>query len=372
MCAMLSIYNYCNQLYFITSVLVILLQISLCENCNNFYNISLMLTTRINNGPPHVFEIPSYTGCNVPKEYINTTEEIIVLDQEIKTIGTRSIYGIDKLKKLLFFGCDIITVSPGAFQDNPNLRILHIKNGNLKTINAGVFNIIPSLQQLNFRENEINMISDLAFSNLPSLKELVLANNDLNVINNTWFENSTNIEILDLRNNNLKRVDRVSLSKTPRLKEILLDFNDIEVVEEDAFANFKELKHLGLSHNRLSQIDANIFQNGILAKKVSLNVNLLNYLSVEFLKMLRVDEISLNGNPWNCLCLNRIHDWLNGVNGTLITDELCSRYDIPHCVYPEEPSSHCVERVDEDLTDDYIKTLKALVPNVDDSCARLD
>ncbi|CAH0551515.1 unnamed protein product [Brassicogethes aeneus] len=354
---------------------LIFLNIVLCfhvitsHTCHSFKNVTVLLHQK--SGDPFNKTV---NGCIERIEFNekNVVTEAYIRNQSLPTLGRESVRNMVKLKTLVFWGCNIVNVESGAFRNLPRLKNLQISYGNLKEISRDVFHAAPTLELLRIHNNEIDIIADQALANLPGLKKIYAGNNMLEYWNREWFTNSTSLEIMDFQFNKIRTLPRRAFENLQNLKQIFFDYNEISNIHDNAFIGLKNLDYLGLRFNRLVSINENIFPSSLKIRSLLLDANYLNYLSNELLNKISVSELTLDGNPWKCPCLDRIHFWLHSSNGTLNKADSCTGSSIPDCAISKTYSTTCLETVDSDLTKKYIKSLRGLSKPLDKYCARTD
>lgn len=226
---------------------------------------------------------------------------------------------------------------------------------------------------LRIHHNLLDQIANDAFANLTHLKKIYGSNNQLEYWNREWFSDSRALEIMDFQNNKIRLLPRRAFEAMPKLKQIYFDDNEIRTIQADAFKGLTYLEYLGLRNNRLKEINENIFPNKLKVRTMLISANYLNYLENEVLKKVSVKEIELEFNPWKCSCLDRIYYWLYKTNATKRHSKACFEgKSAPECAVPKTYSHTCLEYVDDELTQRYIKVLKdiASLPR-DHGCAQL-
>ncbi|XP_044746537.1 slit homolog 3 protein-like isoform X1 [Coccinella septempunctata] len=350
-------------------VITIFSEVTRATKCVSFNNINLKTKTRYG----EEVNITSFSGILERKSFGNLTlAEVYVRQQDVQDIGAECVRHMVRLKTLVFWGCPIKKISPGAFRNMPTIWNLQISYGNLTNIPAGVFDAIPTVRMLRLHDNEIHSIEEGAFTNLPDLKRLFMANNKIKVWENSWFFNTTNIEIMDFQGNQIEIIPSKALFGMSNLKQVFFDYNEIRTIESGSFLSIHNLEYLGLRYNRLKELNEDVFPNKLSVRSLLIDANYLNYLSNEVLKKLSVKDLTLDGNPWKCPCLDRIHYWIYTNNVTLRSSSYCSDPNIPLCFFPNSYSTTCLENHDDEMTTLYIKTLKKKKIKVNRLCARLD
>jgi len=105
----------------------------------------------------------------------------------------------------------------------------------------------------------------------------------------------------------------LALSSLPFIKELRLRRNKLISLDLRMFAPLRKLQWLTIGENRLEEIETEILDTFELLTHLEINNNRLSFLpdlkSSESLRQLQ--HISLEGNPWQCLCLDEITSWLN-------------------------------------------------------------
>lgn len=296
--------------------------------------------------------------------------EINVKNQNISRLKKDAVKNMSQLKFLVFYGCEIESIEPGAFRNVQQLAQLMISNGKLTEIPTGVFNGL-SLERLRIHNNFIDVVGDRAFANMSKLRYLHASWNKIEYYGREWFLDSPQLEHIELQRNAIRIIPRKAFFYNSKLKKIFLDYNNIDTIQQNAFENLQHLEYLGLSHNRIKVIPGNAFPNGLSIKSLLLNANKLNYLENEILRQLSVNYLAVNGNPWKCPCLERIRFWIYVNNGSLSQSEDCGGPSAPICVVSNSYANTCLEIQDEQATALFFDELKKL-QYVGEHCFRLD
>ncbi|XP_045477797.1 phospholipase A2 inhibitor-like isoform X2 [Harmonia axyridis] len=359
------------RLYSTVIVLVFLVPLANTQSikCASFDNINI----RVKEKNKELMDITSFSGTIDGSAFENKTlVEVNIRKQDIESIGAECVTNMSELRTLVFWGCPVRTIMPGALKNLPGLLNLQISVGNLTTIPAGVFDAAPTLKLIRLHDNFIHSIEDRAFANLPNLTKLFMGNNKIRNWENSWFYNTASIEILDMQGNKLENIPSKAFLYMNNLKQVFFDENEIRTIEPDSFLSIQKLDYLGLRYNRLKELNEDVFPNKLSVRSLLIDANYLNYLSNEVLKKLSVKDITLDGNPWKCPCLDRIHYWIYTKNITLRTSSYCNNPNIPLCIYPDSYSTTCLENNDEKITNLYKESLRNLTTEVNRHCARLD
>lgn len=266
------------------------------------------------------------------------------------------------LHTLTFDSCGIKSIEPVAVRNVPNLQNIKILNGSLSYVSAGVFLLAQKLETLNLSYNKLKRIEVGSFGSMCNLKELSCDHNNLRDWPQQWFANSTNLQIINFQFNKIKILPRRAFFELQKLKEIYFNYNELKVIQPETFKGITHLKYLGLRYNRLKSIDSRIFPNAIKIIFITVAANYLNAITEKALNKIRVDEMTVDGNPWKCSCLDQVLLWLNNMCATVQRSNNCIRGDVPVCSTPDPHSNICTEGVDEEVTILYLEGLRTLYP----------
>lgn len=230
------------------------------------------------------------------------------------------------------------------------------------------------MEVLRLHNNKIDVIENEAFTNLTSLKRVYGSHNELEYWNREWFGDSRVLEIMDFQVNKIRTIPRRAFASMPKLRQIYFDFNEIQTIQADAFKGLRYLEYLGLRNNRLKEIKEDIFPNTLKIRTLLISANYLNFIANEVLRKISVKDIVMDYNPWKCSCLDRIHYWIHISNATLRKNYGCYEgINAPVCAVPKAYSQTCLEYVDDDLTQTYLRVLRSLSSDEKNQmCARLD
>ncbi|XP_039486592.1 insulin-like growth factor-binding protein complex acid labile subunit [Drosophila santomea] len=275
--------------------------------------------------------------------------------------------GLPKLEELHLHSNWLEHLDMGIFYALPNLRVLNVSNNNLfeikrtlfmapgevapldlldyssnnvKVLEDSVFCRLKKLRTLNLWLNQINRIHPRAFLGLSSLQTLHLQGNKISLLPDDVFANLTALEKLDLSRNNIKKLGMrvfgesilrkltyldlsnnyiaelhpLALSSLPFIQELRLRRNKLVSLDLRMFAPLRQLQLLTISENRLEEIEGEILNTLDRLNHLELNNNRLTFLPdlKSLQSLLHLQNITLEGNPWQCLCLDEITTWLNG------------------------------------------------------------
>lgn len=194
-------------------------------------------------------------------------------------------------------------------------------------------------------------------------------NNNFKTWKHEWFSNTTSIEILDFQHNQIRRLPQQAFSSFRKLKEIHFEHNLLEAIEREAFGGAEHLELVGLNHNNLKEINQNIFSRSVQIDLLRLNQNELSFIPDKVMKKLKIKKINIHYNPWNCMCLERIYQWIRTIKGTLEKTIGCFDETIPECAVSKAHPQKCEEYIEEELTERYLKALKS-IPGYPEGCEK--
>ena len=176
------------------------------------------------------------------------------------------------------------------------LKILNLKENNIKRINCLKNFNCETLENLNLSGNKISNINILDKVNFPELKELDLNNNEISDINPLKTVKFGKLEKLILNRNKISDINSLEKANFPELKELNLGSNEIKDITVLQKVNFAQLEKLLLSNNKISEIivlknvnfkkleDLNLYQNNIS------DINVFKDANFKELKKLRLGK----------------------------------------------------------------------------------
>uniref|UniRef100_A0A8C4NEF9 LRRCT domain-containing protein n=1 Tax=Eptatretus burgeri TaxID=7764 RepID=A0A8C4NEF9_EPTBU len=133
---------------------------------------------------------------------------------------------------------------------------------------------------LNLAQNKLQNVEDGAFRELALLKKLHLNNNLLSVITDGTFHGLYSLEYLQLNQNWLRSISSKAFSSLTKLNTLHLEDNQLSSLPSGVFESLT-LTTLDMSRNNFVIPQLN---------------DLLGHLD------LRVTEVKLDENPWDCSC----------------------------------------------------------------------
>nr|CAH7757038.1 unnamed protein product [Callosobruchus chinensis] len=208
-----------------------------------------------------------------------------------------------EISELHLSNLGLTKITPGAFNQQPNIKTIFLNKNNLTQITVGLFNSLSHLKLLSLSDNQISSISEDAFSSVP-LETLFLSGNKLLSLPDSFAE----IKTLDLSYNYIKKVDpsvdfytiifngsnnglkEFDTSKFPFIQELHLANNAIREFHIDNEND--TLEKLDLFNNSLAKIPDNIHNLLVL----NLGDNDISSLPNEALNSSFLEELSLSAN----------------------------------------------------------------------------
>lgn len=159
--------------------------------------------------------------------------------------------------------------------------------------------------------NKISSLPDEVFANLTALERLDLSRNNIRKLGLRVFGGTLlrKLTLLDLSNNFIAELHPLALSSLPFLRELRLRRNKLVSLDLRIFAPLRRLELLTIGENRLEEIEPEILETFERLTHLELNNNRLTFLPDLNLQQLR--HITIEGNPWQCLCLDEITAWLD-------------------------------------------------------------
>ncbi|KAH8345975.1 hypothetical protein KR067_011495, partial [Drosophila pandora] len=269
-------------------------------------------------------------------------EELHLHSNWLENLDIGIFYHLPKLQVLNVSNNNLYEINRTLFmgpKDPMPLELLDYSSNNVKVLEDSVFCRLGNLKTLNLWLNLINRIHPRAFAGLTSLQSLQLQGNKISILPDDVFANLTSLEridlsrnnikklgarvfgetllrhftVLDLSNNNIMDLHPLALSSLPFLKELRLKRNRLVSLDVRIFAPMRRLQFLTLGENRLEEIEDDVIDTLERLTHLEINNNRLTYLpdlkNSSYLPKLQ--HISVEGNPWQCLCLDEITAWLD-------------------------------------------------------------
>ncbi|GAB0100619.1 hypothetical protein DMENIID0001_166820 [Sergentomyia squamirostris] len=271
-------------------------------------------------------------------ERMSKLEILNVAQNFIKTIEPRSFEGLTNLRVLNISGNSIKRIISDMFNGLSRTRLveLDLSKNDIATIENNGFSELRFLRSLNISQNSLTTLSPEMFLGLRSLKKLLLNTNDIMNIQPRTFGTMPLLEILEISENSILNVgEEMFRQGLPRLRRLFLNKNNILTVQPRSFDLIPNLEYLSLAQNEIQALPPDIFQSVRQIRKLHLDHNQLEELLPEHLEDLtrltsllishnkltfipevnntfsRLQQVALEGNPWQCPCLNELVQWLS-------------------------------------------------------------
>lgn len=221
------------------------------------------------------------------------------------------------------------------------LEILDLRGNNIERVNADVFAQLPSLKKLDLSKNEIVAIHANAFRGLgrmyklllegnkllhihpktfaplsTNLERLMLSDNQLQTLNNDMFGNKTMSKLRKIyfKSNHLFEIDENTFENTPNLDYLTISYNALVTLNPQIFKDLRKMKQLYVAYNRIETLPERIFNYMPALQTFYINNNRLTYFPTFTDQWWQLKELILDGNPWQCLCLEEIERVLSNRN----------------------------------------------------------
>ena len=234
--------------------------------------------TRLPELPPNVTEL-TIEGGNISKLYRNDSSNyshlrmLILKNNNLKWIESGSFDNLKKLELLSVFNTYISDLQVNLFLHCENLQRITISKTMAYAVKYGSFSgLETSAYIMNLGDNKIYHIDPNSFAGLLKLEILNLNGNYLTAITTETFGYVPNLSWLLLSNNQIANISPLSFAKLKSVKKLDLHGNKLT-----KFSLKQELRELDLSDNILNNLtldslqgfnslhelnmDKNIFQN---------------------------------------------------------------------------------------------------------------
>lgn len=253
---------------------------------------------------------------SLPKSAI--FDRIDIINQQIPILYEDAIKDIDFLDELLIENDNLKEIQPGAIKNMPQLRKLSLKNNSLVEIKAGVFNNLK-ISSLDLSGNKITTISSNALNDLTNLLNINLADNQISNWNSEWFYNTPLLSRISLQNNLITELNENAFKNLqgdkhyfslPLTLNVVLSYNKITNISPNALKNIKNINNLWLDNNLLKTFDGKCIET-LNVVDLRLDGNQLKcFDDGNFQKIFKANTTHLDGNPFECSCLENVIDWI--------------------------------------------------------------
>lgn len=225
---------------------------------------------------------------------------------------------------------------PSSFETCPPMTQVNLTHNRIKIIPENVFTN-TNISDLNLSFNEIDTIEEDAFSNMPLLINIDLRNNNIKNWNQNWFYKTPQLSRLQFSNNKLQGLPANAFQNLIGEKKygniqmklmLYFSYNELKTVTLNAFDGLKEIDKLWLDHNHLTTFNEAIVDK-IKINELRLDSNEINRLSGEWKKLLNIQIIDLDSNPFHCDFINEMKKWceINNKKVSLFYSDMNCRVD---------------------------------------------
>ena len=227
---------------------------------------------------------------------LNYNSLVILNEFHFKSSPSLSVY----LEELHFNQNNLFYLSPFTFERFYSLKVLILRNNQLKKLPASLFSDLTRLEVLDLSKN---LLSDSAlqknvFGNLKNLKILDLNSNAFKELDKDLFSNLASLILLDLGNNKLRCLHRQLFKNLIELQFLNLGYNKIVEFEDgQVFSSIRHLTILCLNNNLISELKKYWFENLTSLRVMFLHLNDFVSLSSDecssFRKLINLNVLSL-------------------------------------------------------------------------------
>lgn len=226
---------------------------------------------------------------------------------------------------------DIVADLDPYNQQLSNLKVLDLRNNNLKTIDpTSLYSIIDGLvdldvsfnaikiipyymfqsydkiKKLNLQHNLISNLKRFSFLTLNTLLELDLSYNSIQNIREYMFKGLKKLEVLNLRNNSISMLDGYTFSDLLMLDELDISYNSIFEITHNIFEGLDGLRILNLHNNMLTILNESTFSNLKSLHSLDLACNQIQLIHEKaFEGLVSLKKLNLTGNRIKALASSR-------------------------------------------------------------------
>ncbi|NXI63952.1 TLR4 protein, partial [Anseranas semipalmata] len=196
--------------------------------------------------PSKAFRCMGLNISGVPAEVPNTTQELDLSFNNLKSLSSNYFSSVPELQRLDLSRCHIHTIEDNSFMDLHKLSTLILTANSLQYLGLAAFYGLTSLKKLVLVETSISSLTDLPIGHLHTLQELNLGHNNIASLKlPKYFANLTSLRHLSFFSNQItyiSRGDLDALREANRLNlTLVLSLNNIKYIQPGSFANI----HLG-------------------------------------------------------------------------------------------------------------------------------
>ncbi|KOC59528.1 Protein toll [Habropoda laboriosa] len=208
--------------------------------------------------------------------------------------------GARNVKKLIFqsFGNLSTTLTRKHLQDFPGLQRLILSSNSLTNLSSDLFADLPNLAWLDLRENNVRLSPGI-FDNVPELEVLELGNNMMEDVELGTFDPLTKLQFLNLWRNKFTKLESGMFHKLASLHSLDLNSNELTTLPEDVFAKLEELEALNLFWNNFSSLPEGLLRHNVNLKNVNMYGNKRNMTELPrglFANLTNLEAVQLKSN----------------------------------------------------------------------------
>lgn len=259
----------------------------------------------------------------------------------ISSLEPSSFAGLQSIRIVNLSGNSIAVLDNNLFPDftKTHLLILDLSQNDISAIRPSTFAELRYLQQLDLSRNSLKDLNETAFTGLRALRKLYLQTNDIHNIQQRTFSNLPNVDHIDisfnslssfsgdvfgmelprlrklfLKSNSLLVLQPRSFDFVPALDYLSISFNDLTTLDAELFRPIPNLRKLHIGHNHIELLEAKLFNYTPRISDLIINHNRLTFFPDVDIDFNQLKRVSLEGNPWQCPCLEDVLGWLDRRN----------------------------------------------------------
>ncbi|KAG5278916.1 hypothetical protein AALO_G00104130 [Alosa alosa] len=282
-----------------------------------------------------------------------STKHLYVFENGISTLSEDNFAGLGALELLDLSQNQLVDLPDGVFGQLSSLRNLDLSSNQIVHISEHSFSGLVTLERLYLYSNRIQSIHPAAFEGLEQLLELKLQKNALTILPPIRLPRLLLLDVsrnripppsaADLQTPNLESLKMADLGLTNLDEELMSSLTNLHVLDlshnqltamPPALRSVRGLIRLSLASNQLGQLAKEDFENLVALQGLDLsNLNLQGFPEGFFQLFPRLNQLTVAGNPFNCLCpLAWFPAWVRGQSVEL------SRPEETRCHFPPSNS----------------------------------
>ena len=275
----------------------------------------------------------------VNEEFFAGLKSLNSLDLSHNRLGNLSdniFKGLNGLKSLRLNHNRLSRIRPEWFAGSPNLVKLDLAYNPLgefrENLNDNLFYPLRELRFLDLMNCSLTFLPLDAFRNNTALTELRLAKNPLAGVPITQiYAAAGTLEYLDLSETLIgPSIPNHSFHGMYALKTLILNnLSRLQSIQALAFHSLNNLESFECQNNKyLYFVDPFAFKDHLELDKINtpkvahMSHNALSFISTDLFRWNELEEISLDGNPWNCDCeLRWMSEYSHLWNNYMVCDQ---------------------------------------------------